>query len=1141
MIRIEVPILAQQRRDPGGDGSVYVVRPLFQGEPSETDRDLNRALARLANKLRDMVERLGQGGNHRGVSDYTFNPPVEIHVLDLRLELRKSMFRGRFPLATFRHFDRRVAFTPDLLNHWFELAPGERLAARATAVFTRYFRDLEKESGTPIALSILRRFEHPPRPWLTALEIDVRTRQRPADKARDLAALWGGEQKFDGRAELEKIGRCQDRLYPDGLERTYRRPALVDTLEKLLAEPGNRPVALVGPSLVGKTALVHEVVHRRVGRRQTPFTSKENVWLLSPQRLISGMSYVGQWESRVLAILKTAAKRDHVLYFDDVLGLFRAGISASASLSVADVLKPYIEQRKFRILIELTPEQLRVFRERDRGLADQFHLLSIEEPDEEENLRILLDVGRRLEARYRTRFDLEVLPTVLELTRRYQRDAAYPGKAALWLTRLAVKSQDRDVDRPAVLAEFQATSGLKTGFLDVRTRLRRSEVAAALREGIIGQQAAVDAMADAVTIAKARLNDPGRPLASLLFLGPTGVGKTQSAKALAQYLFGDSSRLLRFDMNEFLSADAAARLVGTFDQPEGLLTGAVRRQPFAVVLLDEIEKAHPDVFDLLLQLLGEARLTDALGRTTDFSNAVVILTSNLGTRQAARAVGFAPEEATADDVYRKAVEDFFRPEFFNRLDRIVPFRRLDRADLERIARRIMADVAGREGLSRRQSAVQIEPEALAWVVERGFHRTLGARAMRRAVERELVQPVAVQLAAISSQTPTVLNVRRRGEELSVQVSPLVEIARLPESRRPELPEQTDEWFVAARTALDRIDRQCQAKRPPGSFTSREIPSGYAWYVGVHEYLRDTRARLDEYRDRQAHPRRSPGLPALPSGDRPRKKRTGFWQDEPARHLLRELLSGEVDAYLDEIAATPAGTPADPNRLLRYVLDRLALLEMLAPGPEGWPQEQTVLLLRALDEETGNVDRLASWLFEKYAFQAGLSRDRHGRQEAAAIFGLEATRYVGTAENRNHEPWSRLVPEVDTAVCKRYGAVEVLVFEGYRARQFLVREEGTHLFAGQQGQLHPIQAALLPLAPGQSVGDALTLALREAAGERPIDRLFDWRPVVAVYTVARGLIADPRCGLTAVAKSGISLSDSLMATLPLPEELNRVEQ
>ena len=187
--------------------------------------------------------------------------------------------------------------------------------------------------------------------------------------------------------------------------------------------------------------------------------------------------------------------------------------------------------------------------------------------------------------------------------------------------------------RGDVLDEFRLQSGLSLSFLDGQVRLAREKIVAALTAKIIGQQPALDAAADVIAIAKARLNDPERPLGTLLFLGPTGVGKTQCAKAIAAYLYGSADHLLRFDMNEFVEPGSAARLVGTFGQPDGLLTAAVRRRPFAVILLDEIEKADPEVFDLLLQVLGEGRLTDAHGRLADFTNTIIILTSNLGVRE----------------------------------------------------------------------------------------------------------------------------------------------------------------------------------------------------------------------------------------------------------------------------------------------------------------------------------------------------------------------------------------------------------------------------------------------------------------------------------------------------------------------------
>ena len=427
---------------------------------------------------------------------------------------------------------------------------------------------------------------------------------------------------------MQRVGRCLDWQFPDELDRAILRDSEVGELFDLLRARDRRPVLLVGPRQVGKTTVLHEVVFRRVAEKKSPFVNRECVWLLSPRRLISGMSYVGQWEARLLAILKHARKRDHTLYFDDLIGLFLAGISASSSLSAAQVMKPYLERRDVRVVGEITPEALRVLQERDRSFADLFHILPVREPSDSETLRILIGVQHRLEGKHRCGFDLDVLPAVIDLQRRYERSAAFPGKAARMLNRLAVQAdseQDgstaRDLHRPdpfeptkivtrdGTLKEFRAQSGLATCVPQPPGPPDRADIVGNLRSQVIGQDEAIEAAADVIAVAKARLNDPDRPLAAFLFLGPTGVGKTETAKAVARYLFGDADRLFRFDMNEYVNKGSAARLVGTFSEPEGLLTGAIRRQPFAVVLLDEIEKADPEVFDLLLQLLGEGRLT----------------------------------------------------------------------------------------------------------------------------------------------------------------------------------------------------------------------------------------------------------------------------------------------------------------------------------------------------------------------------------------------------------------------------------------------------------------------------------------------------------------------------------------------------
>ncbi|HVW02544.1 MAG TPA: AAA family ATPase, partial [Planctomycetaceae bacterium] len=699
-MQLTIPIYVETRRDGQPARERHTVRPLFFPLPVRTDESLGRAMSKLTQELTRELMRLGTEARHEALAEYTFAPDLEQHRMELRLELRRWVVQGKFFVVAFRALGRRIGYVPNVPDVWFECRRGEQLEHRAAAALTSHFRKVEKDHGDD--------FEFPEQAklgrsaYVTTMEIDLQFTQKLPQPAQQFFAMLGGGEKVDGGTELQRVGRCLNWLYPAELDRALRRDAEVRQLSELLESTDKRPVLLVGPRLVGKTAIVHEYVFRATEHRGSAYVGRENVWLLSPQRLVSGMSYVGQWENRLLAILKNARKHRHVLYFDEFLGLYQAGISANSDLSMAQVLRPYIERRHCRFLVEMTPETLRVFRERDRGLADEFHVLHVPEPDDAENLRIQLGVSRLLERVHRCRFQLEVLPTVLDLERRFVRDGAFPGKAARFLEQLAVQAPRAEIDRNRVLSEFRSRTGLTLEFIDQRQQFDREKLVASLGRRVIGQPAAVNAIADVLGIAKARLNEPDRPLASLLFLGPTGVGKTQCAKATAEYLFGDPERVLRFDMNEYVEPGAASRLIGTFAHPEGLLTSAVRRQPFGVVLFDEIEKAHPDVFDLLLQVLGEGRLTDSLGRTADFSNTLIILTSNLGVRDAAGRLGFGETDRPDPRVFTKAAEKFFRPEFFNRLERIVPFNALGRTEIRQIARLAIEDVLGREGLARRK-------------------------------------------------------------------------------------------------------------------------------------------------------------------------------------------------------------------------------------------------------------------------------------------------------------------------------------------------------------------------------------------------------------------------------------------------------
>jgi len=789
------------------------LRPLFFPRPIEQDVSLQRATARLTNALREELGQLARVARHEELAAYSFYPPLEETMLEFPVEVAKKRFQLRHLFIILSAFDRRFAWTPSVPEVWVEIARGETIRDRVQDALTDHYRLLARRFGNEVVQPDINNVHG--KAWITSIEVSIDIPILYAPPVETFFAAIGEVQEVAGAAELVRVGRSLNSLYPDDLDHAINREAEVNELSTLLSDSDQRPVLVIGKRLVGKTAVIHEFVRRRMDRRRTSELTMHiasiadltgDVWLISPQRLISGMSYLGQWEGRLLAILKESQRKHHTLYFDDVIGLFYAGRTSSSQLSVAHVLKPYLERRDVRVIAESTPEAFRVLQELDRSFADLFQVVRIEEPNEAKNLHTLLGSRRTLERQHDTRFHSDVLPTVIDLTRRYVSDAAFPGKAARLLQSLATKHKLGEVTRAAALEEFSARSGLSVNFLDDRSELDYAQVIEALSGEVIGQRDAVTACADAVTIAKARLNDSIRPIASFLFLGPTGVGKTQCAKALANYLFGDRERLIRFDMNEFGSYYSVARLTGTLDAPEGLLTSAVRRSPFAVLLFDEIEKAHPAVFDLLLGVMGDGRLTDARGQLVDFSNTIIILTSNLGAREAASDVGFRQTNRSDASVYRLAAEKFFKPEFFNRLSRVVPFERLSREDVQKIANRLIEDVFNREGLVRRGVKLVVETGALNLLVEAGYHPQLGARALKRTLERQVTAPIAARLSATPADQPLIVFINDDQGRIKVDACTLT----LVETRARGLPlSDTAEFLDRIEDVLIRVEELIQ--------------------------------------------------------------------------------------------------------------------------------------------------------------------------------------------------------------------------------------------------------------------------------------------------------------------------------------------
>lgn len=511
---------------------------------------------------------------------------------------------------------------------------------------------------------------------------------------------------------------------------------------------------VVGESGAGKSVLITAVARqieeerrRKAKEDRTETRGKPQaaaVWTTSGGRLIAGMRYLGQWQERLEAVVADLADIDGILAIENLLELVAVG-GREPRDSLAAFLMPYIRGGRLRIVAEATPSELDACRRLLPGLVDALPQVTLEPMTlEHETELIRYTLKNRFQSTHTT-FAPEIPRLISRLCRQFQRHSAPPGPAMHFVDELtgkkAMPGAPTHWSVPLTLEKFSKRTGLPTVLLDDSQRLAKSTVVEALSRDVIGQAAACNTAAGVVTRIKSAVQDPGRPFACMLFCGPTGVGKTQLAKSLAQFLFGASSArlpLTRLDMSEFAGVAAGHRfLLDAEGQPTAWIQ-QIRTRPLSVLLLDEIEKASPEVFDILLSLLDEGRLTDRLGRVTSFRTTVIIMTSNLGARSST-AMGFS--DAQPID-YTAEVRRAFRPEFFNRLDAVVPFAPLDRAAIRSITEKELNDLRKREGLERFGLEIVWTDRLLDQLAQGGFDAKLGARPLQRAVETLVVAPLA---------------------------------------------------------------------------------------------------------------------------------------------------------------------------------------------------------------------------------------------------------------------------------------------------------------------------------------------------------------------------------------------------------------
>lgn len=613
----------------------------------------------------------------------------------------------------------------------------------------------------------------------------------------------------------------------------------------------NNPV-LIGEPGVGKTAIAEGLAQRIVTGNVPEILRNKRIISLSIGSMLAGAKYRGEFEERLKkAIDEVQQHDDMIIFIDEIHTLVGAGATEGA-MDAANILKPALARGEFQVIGATTLDEYKKYIEKDAALERRFQPVQVGEPNEEDALEILKGLRDRYEAFHKAKITDEALTAAVSLSSRYITDRFLPDKAidvvdeAASKVRMKVFSASPDVkaledrlntvkkekeaavtsqdfekaaelrdEEQSLLKEIGDKKSIAKEKSDQKLIVTEEDIAAVvaqwtgipvakiaeeesatllhleeeLHKRVVGQDEAVTAVAKAVRRARAGLKDPKRPIGSFLFLGPTGVGKTELARALASSLFGDESAMIRLDMSEYMEKHTVSRLVGAPPgyvgyEEGGQLTDAVRRKPYSVILLDEVEKAHADFFNILLQVLDDGRLTDSQGRTVDFRNTVIIMTSNLGAKALHKnspELGFLAAKKSDSNVDENkgidfkeakksvmdAVKRHFRPEFLNRIDEMIVFHPLTEEDLKEIVTILMSDVTKR--LEERDLQLEISPEAMQLLIKEGSDFTMGARPLKRAIQRLIEDPVSDLILKGDAKEGKIINADAKDNDLVVSI------------------------------------------------------------------------------------------------------------------------------------------------------------------------------------------------------------------------------------------------------------------------------------------------------------------------------------------------------------------------------------
>ena len=677
--------------------------------------------------------------------------------------------------------------------------------------------------------------------------------------------------KFYTPAELERLNeKKREKILPKVAQKltfknqvSFGREKELKQLADTLKGKFNKSCIIVGNSGVGKTALVWEMV-----RQAKSLGIKSKFYETTASTMIKELTQETGWQDNLVYLCRELSNEGDFLFVRNLLELFEVGQYEGNTVSMAEYLRTFVSRGEVTLISECTDEEFAKIELRSPNFLSLFQIIRLEEPKEDLE-DIIIKKVTQIANTSQVVLEKDAIEETIRLNRRYTPYSGFPGKPIRFLESIILnnnrqKKSKITINRSTAIQYFCEETGMPEFMVNPALPMNLGQIQSYFQDNIFGQNAAVKSVTNLLASVKTALTRQGKPIASFLFVGPTGVGKTEMAKVLANFMFGSREKMIRFDMSEYSTPYSVMRLTGTSYFEDGLLTSAVKREPFCVLLFDEIEKASPTFYDLLLQLLSEGRLTDSQGKLVNFCSTIIIMTSNIGASNLQNnKISWSKEidVTSVNEHFMSAVRKHFRPELYNRIDEVIPFQPLTKSDIRFIVNREIKIFKSREGIRYRNMDFYLENEVFDYLGEKGYDPKYGARKLQRIVREELIIPLAKKLNTFEYDEQLIVNISLWEDKLEMEVDsdPLKFDLLLEELEMYQYADHAGDlrrsvqqlkegtFFVRLLSDLDILESR-KKKRPDKFWKNKVDAKNYSLYLNTIQNLENLQEIIEQHED-----------------------------------------------------------------------------------------------------------------------------------------------------------------------------------------------------------------------------------------------------------------------------------------------------